>query len=80
VLTILKPPLQIGVSNFQAEHSDVALMNPSDGSFEGISSVAKDMLQHVWREVDYEYDVCRATDGAHCEEFHAKQLFHLCVK
>jgi hypothetical protein len=27
----------------------------------------KDMLQHVWQEVDCRWDVCRATDGTHCE-------------
>jgi hypothetical protein len=29
----------------------------------------KNMLQHVWQDVDYRCNVCRATDGAHCEAF-----------
>jgi hypothetical protein len=34
------------------------------------ANVTKDMLQLVWQEVDYRWDVCRATDGAHCRVFH----------
>jgi hypothetical protein len=33
------------------------------------ANVSKGMLQHVWQEVDYMWDVRRAKDGAHCEVF-----------
>lgn len=36
---------------------------------EAVAGVIKDMLQHVWQEVDYRWDVCRITDGAHHEVF-----------
>ncbi|GBL90808.1 hypothetical protein AVEN_215545-1 [Araneus ventricosus] len=32
-----------------------------------IHSVAPDVLTHVWEELDYQLDVCRATNGAHIE-------------
>jgi hypothetical protein len=32
-----------------------------------IARVTKDMLQRVWQDVDYRWDVCRATDDTHCE-------------
>jgi hypothetical protein len=38
------------------------------------------IIQHIWQEVDCNWDVCRATDAAHCEVFRTKQLFHLCLK
>jgi hypothetical protein len=34
-----------------------------------IVNVTKGMLQRIWQEVDYRWEVCRATDRAHCEVF-----------
>jgi hypothetical protein len=31
------------------------------------ANVTKDMLWHIWQEVDYRWDVCRSTDCTHCE-------------
>jgi hypothetical protein len=35
-----------------------------------IAYVTKDNLQHNWQEVVCRRNICRATDGAHCEVFH----------
>jgi hypothetical protein len=35
-----------------------------------IENVRKDILQHIWQEVDYKWDVCRAKDGTQYEVFH----------
>ena len=32
-----------------------------------IETIAADMLQTVWNELDYRVDVCRITKGAHIE-------------
>jgi hypothetical protein len=32
-------------------------------------NVTKDILHHVWPEVNYGWYVCRMTDGAYCEVF-----------
>jgi hypothetical protein len=45
-----------------------------------IGDVRKAMLQHVWQEVDYRWDVCRATDDVYCVVVCIEQLFGLCVK
>jgi hypothetical protein len=34
-----------------------------------IADVTKNMLQSVWKEVGYRWDVCRATKGSHCGVF-----------
>jgi hypothetical protein len=49
------------------------------GELEATADVTKDMLQRVRQDVDCKWDVCRATDGAHCEMFRTQQLFHMCV-
>jgi hypothetical protein len=36
------------------------------------------MLQHIWQDVEYRWDVNRTTNGTHCESY-CTQLFHLCV-
>jgi hypothetical protein len=45
-----------------------------------ITAANVDITKDIWQEVDCRGDVCRATDAAYCEVFHAKQLFHLCLK
>jgi hypothetical protein len=32
-----------------------------------IKTITADMLQTVWKELDYRVDVCRITNGAHIE-------------
>jgi len=32
-----------------------------------VASVPPDMLARTWGEVEYRFDVCRATNGAHIE-------------
>ena len=32
-----------------------------------IETITADMLQTVWNELDYRFDVCRITKGAHIE-------------
>ena len=34
-----------------------------------LETVAQDMLQRVWEELDYRLDVCRVIGGAHIEHF-----------
>lgn len=34
---------------------------------EAVESITPDCLANVWREIDYRFDVCRATHGAHVE-------------
>jgi hypothetical protein len=34
---------------------------------EAVAAVTCDMLQRVWEELDYRFDICRATRGAHIE-------------
>jgi hypothetical protein len=31
-----------------------------------LENITKDMLQHIWQEVDCRWDIFRATDGSHC--------------
>ncbi|PSN39231.1 hypothetical protein C0J52_24166 [Blattella germanica] len=32
-----------------------------------VQQVTPDMLQRVWQEIDFRWDVCRMTNGAHIE-------------
>jgi hypothetical protein len=34
---------------------------------EAVAAVACDMLRRVWKELDYRFDICRVTRGAHNE-------------
>jgi hypothetical protein len=34
---------------------------------ESVAAVTCDMLRRVWEELDYRFDVCRVTRGAHVE-------------
>jgi hypothetical protein len=34
---------------------------------EAVAAVTCDMLRQVWEEVDYRFDICRITHGAHIE-------------
>jgi hypothetical protein len=45
-----------------------------------IADVTKNMLQHFWQEVDYRWDVCRPTDGTHCEVFCTATFRLVCKK
>jgi hypothetical protein len=36
---------------------------------EAVVSVSCDMLRRVWEELDYRFDICRVTRGAHIECF-----------
>jgi len=37
------------------------------GSLQKLQMLQKDMMQWIWQKVNYRWDVCRATDGAHSE-------------
>jgi hypothetical protein len=34
---------------------------------EAVAAVTCDMLRRVWEELDYRFDICRVTRGAHIE-------------
>jgi hypothetical protein len=34
---------------------------------EAVAAVICDMLRRVWEELDYRFDICRVTRGAHIE-------------
>jgi hypothetical protein len=34
---------------------------------EAVAAVPCDMLRRVWEELDYRFDICRVTRGAHIE-------------
>jgi hypothetical protein len=34
---------------------------------EAVAAVTCDMLRRVWEELDYRFDICRTTRGAHIE-------------
>jgi hypothetical protein len=34
---------------------------------EAVAAIARQMLQHVWQELDYRIDICRVTKGRHIE-------------
>jgi hypothetical protein len=34
---------------------------------EAVAAVTCDMLQRVWEKLDYRFDICRVTRGAHIE-------------
>jgi hypothetical protein len=36
---------------------------------EPVAAVTCDMLRRVWEELDYRFDICRVTRGAHIECF-----------
>jgi hypothetical protein len=36
---------------------------------EAAEQVARDMLQPVWQEVRYRWDICRVTNGAHVDTY-----------
>lgn len=36
---------------------------------DAIATVTPDMIQRTWQEIDYRFDVCRATNGAHIETY-----------
>ena len=36
---------------------------------DAFATITEDMLQGTWREVDYQLDVLRATNGAHAEMY-----------
>jgi hypothetical protein len=33
------------------------------------ANVKKDILQPIWQDMDYRWEVCRTTDGANCNVF-----------
>lgn len=37
--------------------------------FASIATVTPEMLHNTWREVEYRFDICRATNGAHIETY-----------
>jgi hypothetical protein len=37
------------------------------GINEAVAAVTCDMLRRVWEELDYRFDICRVTRGAHIE-------------
>lgn len=42
------------------------------------SSLLRDMLQHVWQEMEYQLDIFRATNGPHMESTNVSyELFDL---
>ena len=36
---------------------------------DAFATIAEDMLENTWREIDYRLDVLRATKAAHVEEY-----------
>jgi hypothetical protein len=34
---------------------------------EAVAAVTRDMLRRVWEELDYRFDICCVTSGAHIE-------------
>jgi hypothetical protein len=34
---------------------------------EAVAAVTCDMLRRVWKQLDYRFDICRVTRGAHIE-------------
>jgi hypothetical protein len=34
---------------------------------EAVSAIDRQMLQHVWQELDYRIDICHVTKGGHIE-------------
>jgi hypothetical protein len=35
---------------------------------EAVAAIDRQMLQRVWQELDYRFDVCRVTNGGHIEQ------------
>jgi hypothetical protein len=46
---------------------------------EAVAAVTEVMLVNTWREIEYRFDVCRATNGAHTETYWVtKKTLRLC--
>jgi hypothetical protein len=45
-----------------------------------VCAAVADVKRTSYSESGRRWDVCRPTDGSHCEVFHTEQFFHLCLK
>jgi hypothetical protein len=41
------------------------LLQLGQGIVEAVAAVDSHMLQRVWQELDYKFDICRVTKGGH---------------
>jgi hypothetical protein len=39
---------------------------------EAVAAIDRQMLQHVWQELDYRSDICRVTKGGHFDHLYGR--------
>ncbi|KAG8304946.1 hypothetical protein J6590_081865 [Homalodisca vitripennis] len=54
-LTVYVPPLPASLADLRRRITAA------------VAEVTPDLLERVWREIDYRWDVCRITNGSHIE-------------